>query len=131
LIRQPPKDRPLSVLATLPGITVNNEYLTAWLTTVFGNGYGIGYSGQQANITTPELTLTNSDSNLHDVAHVYFAYQDPYLMKGPDNMSNVSNVSIDSWRALKGTLRLCLQTLNTTRNTSTETTVLESFTNLT
>lgn len=113
---------------TLPGIIVSQgtEFLTAWLTTVFGNGNEtIDYIGQQANVTIPELKLTNSDSNLDDLAHIYLTYQDPCLMKGQDDLS------IDSWRALKGTLRLCLQTLKTTRNTSTDTTVIESFTNLT
>jgi hypothetical protein len=55
------------------------------------------------------------------------AYQDQCLMEGKDR----HDLGIDVWRAFRGTLRLCLQTLNTTRNTSTETTVLESFTNLT
>jgi hypothetical protein len=113
---------------TLPGILVKQGqvFLTAWLTTVFGNGNGtIGYIGQEANITNPELQLTNPDSNVDDLAHVYLMYQDPCLMKGQFDHSKAS------WRALKGTLRLCLQTLETTRNTSTETTVMESFSNLT
>lgn len=115
---------------SLPGITVSGtgegDYPTMWLTTVFGSGNGtLASRGQQADIHNPGLQLDSPESNLDDIAHLYLAYQDPCLMKGE------LDKTMESWKAFKGTVRLCLQTLKTTHNSSTDTSLLKSHTNLT
>ncbi|KAJ4294242.1 hypothetical protein N0V90_007932 [Kalmusia sp. IMI 367209] len=115
---------------TLPGIEIEstNEILTTWVTTFFGMANGtIDAVGpiERADLTHPELKLTNPDSNLDDLAHIYLACQDPCRMK--DTLDS----SKESWMAFKGTIRLCLQTLKTIHNTSTDTTLVGSYTNLT
>jgi hypothetical protein len=94
--------------------------------TVFGTGNGtIGYVGQEADVNATELQLANTESNLDDLAHLYLAYEDPCLME------NGYHPRIKYWRAFKGTVKLCLQTLKTIHNSSTHTEVADSHTNLT
>lgn len=76
------------------------------------------------NLRDSQWQLKNPDSNLDDLAHIYMGYQDPCLMKQWDDFSK------ESWKAFKGSIRLCLLTLNTTYNISTETTVVRSHTDL-
>ena len=112
-------------IVTLPGVTVS-PYPTFWTTTVFGFGNGtIGQGGQLAERNA--FDLKNPDSNLDDLAQIYLAYQDPCLRKGEADHEN----KLESWRAFKGKVRLCLQTLKTDFNTSTNTTVIQSRTDLT
>lgn len=110
---------------TLPGLTISNtnDYLTTWFTTIFSvNGIARAIGPPQSDFNASELQRMSPESNF-DVAHVYLAYQDPCLMK------NMSDTSKQSWRAFKATTKICLQTLNTTYNGSTETTVIKSYTN--
>lgn len=74
----------------------------------------------------PELQLTNPDSNLDDLAHIYLVYQDPC-----NGINGVEDFRKETYKAFKGTVRLCLQTLRTTHNSSTETVATASHTNLT
>ncbi|ORY09663.1 hypothetical protein BCR34DRAFT_615659 [Clohesyomyces aquaticus] len=121
-------------LVTLPGIEVR-EYGgidTLWTSTIFGNGASMkGFRGQKSKKTDSELK--NPDSNLGDLAHIYLAYQDQCLV--PKNDSSPPN-NRKYWRAFKGTIQLCLQTLQTYHNTNTSasnetsTTVIQEHRNL-
>lgn len=78
-----------------------------------------------ADIESPNLQLTNPNSNLDDLAHIYLVYQDPCKIQG------VGDYTKDTFKAFKGSVRLCLQTLQTAHDSSTYTTVQASFENLT
>jgi hypothetical protein len=119
-----------SPFISLPGITVQRKPVppSMFVTTVFGTGNGtIGYVGQEADVNATELQLANTESNFDDLAHLYLAYEDPCLME------NSHHPGTKYWRAFKGTVKLCLQTLKTTHNSSTHTEVevADSHTNLT
>lgn len=117
---------------TLPGITIKNGTVkfTLWLSTVFGDGNATrGSRGQDVDRTNEIFSLKNPDSNLEDLAHIYLVYQDPCLTEGQP-VDQVSLAGKEAFRGFKSTFKLCLQTLNTTHNASTKTTVLQSHTNL-
>lgn len=105
---------------TLPNIKLTDDYLTMWTTTVFGSGAKIiGHTGQQANTTL--LPLNNTQTPILDLAHIYLAYYDPCLSSKMDGFRQK-----EAWQAYKTSIGLCLQTMSTSYNGSTNTSVIAS-----
>ncbi|PVH93549.1 hypothetical protein DM02DRAFT_733063 [Periconia macrospinosa] len=110
-------------LITLPGITNMDKriFRTMSLTTVFGNGREtLGFSGQRANLST--LALNKTGNVIQDLAQVYLSYYDPCL--ADRNLTAYRRT--ENWRAYKASVGLCLQTLSTNYNSSTNTSIISS-----
>lgn len=118
---------------TLPGMTAATEDngQTMWLTTIFrtsDNGL-THYMGRSAN--SSHFYINNTDNTMADI---YLAYIDPCLVEQKGEFLPQDDPFVaqkQAWRAYKASIRVCLQTLSTKFNGSTDTSIVSSYTNIT
>jgi hypothetical protein len=97
--------------ARQPGIVRQNEGDYDFLVASLSYKNPFGYS-----------TTNTTDDRMSDMVNVFTLFHDPCLQSGREGWDYAYNAS--TFRAFKGTLRLCVQTLDSTFNNTMNTTVV-------